>query len=88
MCNKMKNGLILLLIVSIMFLSGCIGNENSEESVENVNQIANPAAVYCEEQGHILDIRADEDGNQSGICVSSEGNECDEWLYYRGECEL
>jgi putative hemolysin len=48
--------------------------------------IANPASVYCEENGGKLEIRADADGNQYGICIFPDGSECDEWAYFRGEC--
>ena len=46
----------------------------------------NPASVYCEDQGYTVEIRTAEDGSQSGVCVFSPGDECDEWAYYRGEC--
>lgn len=48
--------------------------------------IANPASVYCEEQGNRLEIRTAADGSQSGVCIFPDGSECDEWAYFRGEC--
>jgi putative hemolysin len=48
--------------------------------------MANPAAVFCEENGGVSEIRTDEDGSQSGVCVFPDGSECDEWAYFRGEC--
>jgi hypothetical protein len=48
--------------------------------------LPNPASVYCEEQGHRLEIRTAADGSQSGVCVFADGSECDEWAYFRGEC--
>jgi putative hemolysin len=48
----------------------------------------NPASVYCEQTGNKLEIRTAADGSQNGICVSLDGNTCDEWAYYRGECGL
>ncbi|MGE5462055.1 MAG: DUF333 domain-containing protein [Syntrophothermus sp.] len=47
----------------------------------------NPASVYCEQQGNRLEIRTAADGSQAGICIFPDGSECDEWAYYRGECE-
>lgn len=47
----------------------------------------NPASVYCEEQGYTLEIRTAEDGSQSGFCIFPDGSECDEWAYFRGECQ-
>lgn len=48
--------------------------------------LPNPASVYCEEQGNQLEIRTAPDGSQSGVCIFPDGNECDEWAYFRGEC--
>ena len=48
--------------------------------------MANPASVYCEEQGNKLEMRTAADGSQTGICVFPDGNVCDEWAFYRGEC--
>ncbi|MFN2285658.1 MAG: DUF333 domain-containing protein [Anaerolineae bacterium] len=47
--------------------------------------MANPASVYCEEQGGTLDIR-DTDAGQHGVCVFPNGSECEEWAFFRGEC--
>jgi uncharacterized protein len=46
----------------------------------------NPASVYCEEQGNKSEIRTAADGSQSGVCIFPDGNECDEWAYFRGTC--
>jgi putative hemolysin len=46
----------------------------------------NPASAYCEKQGYQVEIRTDEDGNQSGFCLFPGGSACDEWAYFRGEC--
>jgi putative hemolysin len=46
----------------------------------------NPASVYCTQQGNKLEIRTAADGSQNGICIFPDGNTCDEWAYFRGEC--
>ncbi len=46
----------------------------------------NPASVYCTQQGNKLEIHTAADGSQSGVCVFPDGNTCDEWAYFRGEC--
>ena len=33
-----------------------------------------------------VEIR-EERGGQRGVCVFDDGSECDEWEFYRGECE-
>ncbi len=48
--------------------------------------LPNPASVYCEEQGYTVEIRTAEDGGEYGVCIFSDGSECDEWAFYRGEC--
>jgi putative hemolysin len=48
--------------------------------------LANPAAVFCQEQGHDHQVRTDPDGGQYGVCIFPDGSECDEWAYFRGEC--
>lgn len=46
--------------------------------------VANPASVYCEEQGGRVELR-DSEAGQYGMCIFADG-ECEEWAYYRGEC--
>ena len=61
------------------------GGEPDEESGQPDVGLANPASVYCEEQGGRLEMRTDESGT-SGICIFEDGSECEEWAYWRGEC--
>jgi len=62
-------------------VNGVNGNENA-----NTAGLANPASVYCIDQGGKLEIRTDEEGGQYGVCVFADGSECEEWAYYRKEC--
>jgi putative hemolysin len=48
--------------------------------------LPNPASVHCTQQGNRLEIRAAADGSQTGNCVFPDGSECEEWAFYRGEC--
>jgi len=48
--------------------------------------MANPASVYCTEQGYSLEMRTDATGGQYGVCVFPDGDECEEWTFFRGEC--
>jgi eight-cysteine-cluster-containing protein len=57
--------------------------ENLSEKIE----LANPASVYCIEQGYELEMREDENGSY-GVCISPDGLECEEWALYRGECNM
>ncbi|MEN9934192.1 MAG: hypothetical protein RLZZ387_771 [Chloroflexota bacterium] len=49
-------------------------------------QLANPASVYCRDQGYTLELRTDPSGGQYGVCVLAPGVECEEWAFYRHEC--
>lgn len=80
----MKNSIFTLLIASVLLL-GLAACAPPPTPATN-SQLANPAAVFCQEQGHTYEIRSDEAGNQYGVCIFSDGNECDAWAYFRGEC--
>jgi len=75
----MKKIIITISILVVLVLSGCI--QQTEKT-----QVANPASVYCEEQGGTLEIKTNEDGSQTGYCTLSDGTICEEWAFYRGEC--
>jgi putative hemolysin len=76
-------GAIAIALAVVLSLSGCAGDD--EDNGET--GIANPASVYCVEQGGTVDIRTDESGNQIGYCVFDDATEVEEWAYYRGEAE-
>ncbi len=48
--------------------------------------MANPATVFCGEQGGAADLREDADGGQIGYCLFDDGSECEEWAFFRGDC--
>jgi putative hemolysin len=80
---------ISFIIILSLFMIGCTkATEATSTAITGTDDvsIANPAAVYCEKQGHRLETRTDADGNQYGVCIFSDGSECDEWAYFRGEC--
>ena len=63
--------------------SGEIASSSSDK-----NGLANPASVNCEKLGGRLEIRNDEQGNQTGFCRLPDGQECEEWALFRNECAL
>ena len=74
----------LLVVLWCVALGACGGgNGPGDQQAE----VANPASVYCEEQGGTVEIRTDDAGEQHGVCVFEDGSECDEWAFYRGECQ-
>jgi putative hemolysin len=76
-----KRALGFALILSAAIVSGC-----QTATAEPTVGLANPASVYCEEQGYTLEMRTDADGGQYGVCIFPDGSECEEWAFYRGEC--
>jgi len=77
--------ILSILIISTIFYFLVLKND---ESSELNTQIANPASVFCIEQGNNLTIKTNQDGSQSGYCVSPSNIECEEWAFFRGECNL
>jgi putative hemolysin len=63
----------------VLVLTGCGGQHEPS--------VANPASEDCDAQGGTVEIRSDASGDQHGACVFDDGSECDEWAYYRGECQ-
>ncbi len=57
------------------------------EEIEESAALPNPASVYCLKQGGKLEIRKDEQENEYGVCIFSNGEECEEWAFFRGECK-
>jgi putative hemolysin len=74
----------LLMLILITGASACSPNIAKPTTIANM---ANPASVFCEEQGGKLDMRQDASGGVAGVCVFPDGSECDEWAYFRGECQ-
>ncbi len=59
---------------------------NACPSYGNTGQIANPASVFCTQKGYKLEIRKGAGGGETGYCIFLNGAECEEWAFYRGEC--
>lgn len=63
-----------------------ISDQQAVTNNQKQTQIANPASVYCEQNGGKLEIRTGPDGSQTGYCKFDDGSECEEWAYFRKEC--
>ena len=78
--------LFLACMMALAIAVGCSDNDSQAEGVDQV-QIANPASVNCQDGGNTLEIRQDSGGGEYGVCMFPDGTECEEWAYFRGECE-
>jgi putative hemolysin len=91
---------IIVLVVLVVFLakrgSGPApqsGNQmppvaqapSSEKPAETSPQIANPASVFCMDNGGYLSSVIVE-GREVSSCSLPNGTVCDEWELFRGEC--
>jgi inhibitor of cysteine peptidase len=76
----MKRITFLVLIMAVLVIAACGG-----KAVPTVD-MANPASKFCVDQGYKIEIRTADDGSQQGFCIFSDGTECEEWAFYRGEC--
>ncbi|MCJ7725977.1 MAG: DUF333 domain-containing protein [Acidimicrobiia bacterium] len=72
---------IIAVSLASLLLAACGGDEPTEDE----SGLANPASVYCQEQGGTVDMR-ESDGGTYGVCVFPDGSECDEWAFYDDAC--
>ena len=81
---------IFAFTVILIALTACraLQSQAVDTAPADVSQanMPNPASLYCEQNGNKLEIQTADDGSQSGVCVFPDGDTCDEWAYYRGEC--
>jgi len=72
--------------VLVVLVGACATEAPPTTAPESQVGLPNPASQYCVDQGYELEIRSEEDG-EVGYCIFPDGTECEEWAYYRGECE-
>ena len=75
-----KTTLWIVALLAVATLAGC--NKAPVENPEENSEIANPASVYCEENGGTLVL---EEG--AWLCMFEDGSYCEEWSYQRWECQ-
>lgn len=87
MATKFSKIFTILILAAVLF-GGCSPNQPQEPAPNNNGGIgmANPASVYCTEQGYTLEMRQNENG-EYGVCIFPDGSECEEWAYFRNECQ-
>jgi putative hemolysin len=89
--NAQRLAVAAAILIAASLLTGCVGisQEVTVPTPPETPQagMPNPASVFCEEQGGRLEIRTGTDGGQIGFCLFPDGSECEEWAFYRGECQ-
>jgi len=77
----MKKTCFALAVASVVALAGC-ANEPDEYEVKEYTSMANPAAVYCVQQGGELET-VTENEERVTYCQLPNGERVEEWDYYR-----
>lgn len=89
----------LTLVVLVAFFAGkwllesrMMSKSSNPNKAINQGQtditVANPASVYCQKSGGKSELRSLPGGGQYGVCVFGNGNICEEWALYNGECPV
>ncbi|WP_279571629.1 putative hemolysin [Volucribacter amazonae] len=75
----------ILAISAFLTLAACSDVHQIQEEQSELLMIgmANPASVYCEQQGGKSEVKRDAQGNEYGICLLPNGEQVDEWDFYR-----
>ena len=78
-----KRGWILIgIVIAAIVISAVVINNNEKKT-----ELPNPASVYCTEHEGNLEIVTLKDGGQYGLCRFDDNSSCEEWAFYRGECD-
>lgn len=77
----MRIVIVTLPLLAGGFLAGCV-ETSAPQDERPLLDMANPASVYCTEQGGESVIRDTPEG-QIGECHLPDGQVVDEWEYYR-----
>ena len=77
----MRNFILTLFVFSVLIIGTAACKDKSNEV-----ELRNPASVFCGENGGKTSIRIENYGDV-GFCLFPDGTECEEWAFFRGECE-
>ena len=75
--DKVSNFFLGFVVKEDVEVKNCEGGVGGEIYID---EMPNPAAVYCKEKGYVSRINETEAGQQ-GICIFPDGTECDEWAF-------
>lgn len=88
MSRKVKKPLNVKQSVSVGNINQNNNYQNEDFPEQKMIGMANPASVYCVEQGGESIIKQNKDGSEYGICKFKDGKEVDEWEFYRKNHDL
>ncbi|QIW15290.1 hemolysin [Pasteurellaceae bacterium RH1A] len=64
--------------LSSLTLAACSNQENSAPIVG----MANPASVFCQQQGGKSEVKKDAQGNEYALCHLPDGRVVEEWEFF------
>lgn len=88
MSRKVKKPVSVKQSVSVGNVNQNNNYQNEEFPEQKMIGMANPASVYCVEQGGESLTKQNKDGSEYGICKFKDGKEVDEWEFYRKNHDL
>lgn len=88
MSRKVKKPVNVKQSVSVGNVNQNNNYQNEEFPEQKMIGMANPASVYCVEQGGESLTKQNKDGSEYGICKFKDGKEVDEWEFYRKNHDL
>jgi putative hemolysin len=68
---------VLTVMMALVVFAGC-GSESDADTDTDAPGLANPAAVFCEEQGGVT-------SGPEPMCELPDGSVVDAWEFYRAE---
>lgn len=74
---------VWFIVIAMLVMSACAPVTPTAQPPANM---ANPASVFCADNGGTVEIRKDAQGGEHGVCIFADGSECEEWAFFRGEC--
>lgn len=72
---------IVMLGLLAVTISGCSTAQKNDAEKPNIG-LANPASVFCVEQGGTLEMRKEANG-EAGYCHLANGQVVEEWAFFR-----
>ncbi len=76
---------LIFIITAMLLLAGC---QSALLDDLDPMKIANPASIFCNDQGGSLKVELRGDIGEYGVCVFEDNRQCEEWAMYRNKCPI
>ena len=75
--------ILLTTVATSVLLSACATKTEAPKASESMVGLANPASVFCLNQGGKSERRTDSNGGEYALCHLPNGQVVEEWEYFR-----